>query len=282
MKRLLFCVVALIAVAALVAPTYAAEMNINGINRIKFISAENMDGDDDTDDNANFVKQRLRMYFTSVASENLKVVYKNEIDFEWGDNSFNSGDTTRGGGGRLGGDQVNLETKNIYMEFMVPDTPLKATLGLQGVTLHKGWFISDDISAARFDLNFDPVSVMAYWGIANDQDFTDASDDVWQAVASGAYKAENLDARLSFGYEKGQDDPTYANVKSDDFFLVMGELNMSFDMFSFFVIGAANFGERDGDNSVAGKALDRDYSGYMFHAGVNFALDMATIRAQDR
>jgi hypothetical protein len=146
-------------------------MNINGINRIKFISAENMDGDDDTDDNANFVKQRLRMYFTSVASENLKVVYKNEIDFEWGDNSFNSGDTTRGGGGRLGGDQVNLETKNIYMEFMVPDTPLKATLGLQGVTLHKGWFISDDISAARFDLNFDPVSVMAYWGIANDQDF---------------------------------------------------------------------------------------------------------------
>jgi hypothetical protein len=41
MKRLLFCVVALIAVAALVAPTYAAEMNINGINRIKFISAEN-------------------------------------------------------------------------------------------------------------------------------------------------------------------------------------------------------------------------------------------------
>jgi hypothetical protein len=280
MKRLLFCVVALIAVAALVAPTYAAEMNINGINRIKFISAENLDGNDDTDDNDNFVKQRLRMYFTSVASENLKVVYKNEIDFEWGDNSFNSGDTTRGGGGRLGGDQVNLETKNIYMEFMVPDTPLKATLGLQGVTLHKGWFISDDISAARFDLNFDPVSVMAYWGIANDQDFTDASDDVWQAVASGAYKAENLDARLSFGYEKGQDDPTYANVKSDDFFLVMGELNMSFDMFSFFVIGAANFGERDGDNSVAGKALDRDYSGYMFHAGVNFALDMATIRAQ--
>jgi hypothetical protein len=53
---------------------------------------------------------------------------------------------------------------------------------------------------------------------------------------------------------------------------------MSFDMFSFFVIGATNFGERDGDNSAAGKALDRDYSGYMFHAGVNFALDMATIR----
>jgi hypothetical protein len=277
MKRLLFCVVALIAVMALVAPTYAAEMKINGINRVKFISADNLDGNDDTDDNKNFVKQRLRMYFTSIASENLKVVYKNEIDFEWGDDSYTN---ARGQGGALGGDTVNLETKNIYMEFMIPDTPVKTTIGLQGVTLHKGWFISDDIAAARFDLNFDPVTVMAYWGIASDKDYTDSNDDIWQVVASGAYKAENMDARLSIGYEKGQEKNTRAGVRSDDFYLAMGELNMSFDMVSFFVIAATNFGERDGDNSAAGKALDRDYSGYMFHGGVSVALDMATIRAQ--
>ena len=277
MKRLLFCIVALIAVAALVVPTYAAEMKINGINRVKFIAYDELDGDEDTDDNTKFVKQRLRMYFTSIASENLKVVYKNEIDFEWGDNSFTN---ARGAGGRLGGDTVNLETKNIYLEFMVPDTPVKTTIGLQGITLHKGWFISDDISAARFDLNFDPISVTAYGGIVNDQDFTDSNDDVWQLVASGAYKAENMDARLSIGYEKGQENAARAGVKSDDFYLAMGEFNMSFDMVSFFVIGAVNFGERDGDNSDAGKALDRDYSGYMLHGGVNIALDMATIRAQ--
>ncbi len=277
MKRLLICLVALIAVFALVMPTYAAEMKISGLNRVKFISADNLDGNDDTDDNSNFVKQRLRMYFTSIASENLKVVYKNEIDFEWGDDSFDNG---RGNGGRLGGDQVNLETKNIYMEFMIPDTPVKTTIGLQGITMHKGWFISDDISAAKFDLNFDPVTVMAYGAIVNDQDFTDSNDDIWQLVASGAYKAENMDARLSLGYEKGQEKNTRPGVRSDDFYMAMGELNMSFDTVSFFVIGATNFGERDGDNSAAGKALDRDYSGYMFHGGVSVALDMATLRAQ--
>lgn len=275
MKRLLFCLVALIAVMALVVPSYAAEMKIKGINRIKFISYDNMDGTDDEDDNNNFVKQRFRLYFTGVATENLKVVYKNEIDFYWGDEAKGVG---RNEGGGLGGDHINLETKNVYLEFMVPDTPMKATLGLQGLALHRGWFIDDDISAARFDLNFDPVSVLAWWAIAQDNDFTNSSDDVWQLAASVAYKAENLDARVSLAYEKGADDgsgdPVDTDVKDDDFFILMGELNMSFDLVSFFVIGGLNFGEVDGG------ARDRDYQGYMVHAGADFALDLATIGVQ--
>ncbi len=275
MKRLLFCLVALIAVMALVVSSYAAEMKIKGINRIKFISYDNMDGTDDEDDNNNFVKQRFRMYFTGVATENLKVVYKNEIDFYWGDEAKGVG---RNEGGGLGGDTINLETKNVYLEFMVPDTPMKATLGLQGLALHRGWFIDDDISAARFDLNFDPVSVLAWWAIAQDNDFTNSSDDVWQLAASVAYKAENMDARVSLAYERGADDgsgdPVDTDVKDDDFFILMGELNMSFDLVSFFVIGGLNFGEVDGG------ARDRDYEGYLVHAGADFALDLATIGVQ--
>jgi hypothetical protein len=184
-----------------------------------------------------------------------------------------------------------METKNVYLEFMVPDTPLKATLGLQGITLHKGWFVSDDFSAARFDMNFDPVSITADWAglgglfvkqgdeAVGDQD---ASNDNWQIVASGAYKAENMDARLSFGYERRPNDdetnptPSRDNPDSDDLFLVMGEFNMSFDMVSFFVIAGKNFGEVKDD----GGGHDDDYEGYMVDAGVNIALDMATIRAR--
>ncbi len=50
---------------------------------------------------------------------------------------------------------------------------------------------------------------------------------------------------------------------------------MSFDMVSFFVILGKNFGEVKSDG-----AGDRNYDGYMAHAGVDFALDMATLRAQ--
>ena len=279
MKRLLFCLVALIAVFALVMPTYAAEVKISGLWNAKAWARDNMDGDDDTDDSTQYVTQRMRMYFNVIASENLKLVYKNEIDFEWGDSAFVN---SRNSGGGIGGDSVNLETKNVYLEFMVPDTPVKATLGLQGVALHRGWFIDDDVSAARFDMNFDPVTVTAYWaGAAGlERQTYDSSDDVWHLVASGAYKAENMDARLTFGYQKGDNDaarnPSSPEVpESDDLYLVMGEFNMSFDMVSFFVILGKNFGEVKSDG-----ADDRNYDGYMAHAGVDFALDMATLRAQ--
>jgi len=280
MKRLLFCLVALIAVFALVMPTYAAEVKISGLWNAKAWAKDNYDGDDDSDDSYQYITQRMRMYFNIIASENLKLVYKNEIDMEWGDTAFYNG---RNSGGGLGGDSVNLETKNVYLEFMVPDTPVKATMGLQGVALHRGWFIDDDVSAARFDMNFDPVTITAYWagaaGLeANDPD---ASDDVWHLVASGAYKAENMDARLTFGYQKGPNDAdrnpsSPEDPESDDLYLVMGEFNMSFDMVSFFVILGKNFGEVKSDVS----ANDRNYDGYMAHVGVDFALDMATLRAQ--
>jgi hypothetical protein len=305
MKRFLFCLVALIGVMVLVAPAYAVEMQINGIKRVKAISYDNMDGDKDSDDQNNFFHSRLRMYFTSVASENLKMVYKNEIDFNWGDSSgstvtdseghTHASSSRRGKGGGLGGDQVNLETKNVYLEFMVPDTPVKATLGLQGITLHKGWWISDDASAARFDMNFDPVAITLAYVNAQDSDFTDSSDDVWQLHASAGYKAENMDARFSVGYEKGSNDrenPAFnsddavdadnnperldSSIESDDFYQVMGEFSMSFDMVSFFVIAAKNFGEVKGE----GGADDVDYNGYMAHVGVDFALDLATIGVQ--
>jgi hypothetical protein len=278
MKRLLICLVALIAVFALVMPASAAEMKVNGIWNTKAYARDNYDGYDDTDDSTQYVTQRMRMYFNFISSENLKLVYKNEIDFEWGDTQFAN---ARNNGGGLGGDTVNLETKNIYLEFMVPDTPVKATIGLQGVTLHKGWFISDDVSAARFDMNFDPVSITTYAALADGTEWgdPDASDDDWQIVASGAYKAENMDARLTFGYERLPNDVTSADQpESNDLFLVMGEFNMSFDMMSFFVILGKNFGEADG--SGPDSAANRNYDGFMGHVGANFALDMANIRAE--
>jgi len=291
MKRLLFCLVALIAVVALVVPSYAAEMKINGMNHIRAISRDNYDGNDDVDDNANYVTQRFRMYFSSIASENLKLVYKNEIDIEWGDVGAGAG--SRGDGGGLAADTVNLETKNIYVEFMVPDTPVKATLGLQGITLHQGWFFSNDVSAARFDMNFDPITVTAYWaGLYGMNVDNNASDDSWQIVVSGGYKAENMDARLSLGYERGPNegggtqfygsgagiDYDAAQTDDNDFYLLMGEFGMSFDMVSFNVIAGMNFGEADGTGAAT--QANRKYEGYMFQAKVNLALDMATLRAQ--
>jgi hypothetical protein len=60
--------------------------------------------------------------------------------------------------------------------------------------------------------------------------------------------------------------------ESDDLYLLMGEFGMSFDMVSFDIVAATNFGEVDSDG-----AGDRDYEGFMFAGSVDIALDMATI-----
>jgi hypothetical protein len=288
MKSLLVCLVELIALLALVVPSYAAELKINGLNHIRAISSDNYNGDDDTDDNFNYVTQRFRLYFTAIASENLRLVYRNEIDFEWGDDAKTEG---RNKGGGVSGDTVNLETKNVFVQFLVPDSPVQATLGLQPVTLHEGWFFSNDVSAARFDLNFDPLTILAYWaGIAGlDNDDPASSNDVWQIVVSTAYKAENMDARLSFGYERGpkegagkafESNIDYDASQTDDnnFYLLMGELNMSFDRVSIGIIAGMNFGEADG--SGVPSQGNRDYQGYMVQANVDFPLDLATLSLQ--
>ena len=59
----------------------------------------------------------------------------------------------------------------------------------------------------------------------------------------------------------------------DDFYILMGDFGMSFDMVSFYLIGGVNFGKVKGQ---AG-AKDADYNGTMFEGQVDFALDIATL-----
>jgi hypothetical protein len=77
--------VALIAVFALVMPTYAAELKFGGYYDTKYYHTSNIrDGNDDADDQMDGVKTRMRLYFTAIGSENLKAVVKTEFDSVWG------------------------------------------------------------------------------------------------------------------------------------------------------------------------------------------------------
>ena len=63
---------------------------------------------------ANFVEQRARLGYTAKANADLKLVTAFELDYTyWGDNSY---ETHRSHGAAIGADQVNLETKSIYLD----------------------------------------------------------------------------------------------------------------------------------------------------------------------
>lgn len=63
---------------------------------------------------ANFIEQRARLGYTAKASSDLKLVTRFELDYAfWGDTSY---DTHRNHGGAVGADQVNIETRSIYID----------------------------------------------------------------------------------------------------------------------------------------------------------------------
>jgi len=95
-----------------------------------------------------YTEQRARLLYMGKLNDDVKVVTHFEIDSRWGDTSQSTA-TTRNVGGAMEADQVNLETKNVYMEFRVPYLPTKIRAGIIPFDdSYKGVFLSSDIAGA--------------------------------------------------------------------------------------------------------------------------------------
>ncbi|MFZ2950366.1 MAG: hypothetical protein WA003_12860 [Desulfuromonadaceae bacterium] len=127
-------------------PALALDNEFHGMYRVRGIVSNFDDGGGGTQFNADgvsgslnksnprtstFVEQRARLQYIAKTSADLKLVTHFEIDSRWGDNSYNSNSTTRNNGGAIGADQVNLETKNVYLDFNIPSAPVNVKLGIQ-------------------------------------------------------------------------------------------------------------------------------------------------------
>jgi hypothetical protein len=191
-KHLMIFVVALLAVAIAVPALAAVEFKYGGQFRARFESENNVfDGTDlagfygdpnavvrnatvngvnyNSDDNRRFIDQRLRLYFSFIASKNLKVVVKWEMgDAVWGmsaNTGSATGNTGANAGGNVGADAVSVEVKNAYIEFNIPNTPSTAIVGVQSIALLDSWILDDDFAAAVLVTKLDPFKItLAYVG----------------------------------------------------------------------------------------------------------------------
>ena len=99
-----------------------------------------------------YIEQSARLMYTAKANDNLKLVTQFEIDSRWGDSSYNQNVTnnidsssTRNGGGGIGARQVNLETRNVYLDFNIPSSTVNVKAGIQAFTdNYKGIIFNDD------------------------------------------------------------------------------------------------------------------------------------------
>lgn len=218
MKRYLVMLTAVLVAIAVAAPAFAAvEFKYGGQFRVRWISDNNVqDGTDDArlfdgtsvsngtrkvfNDHDNKIDQRLRLYFTFQSSENLKVVAKFEMgDTVWGNGIGRLGASS---GGNVGADAVSVELKNAYIDFAIPCTPTRATLGIQTVTLLNSWVIDDDLSSALLVTKVDPFKITV--GYIAGQNNRDALDLNGSGYGIYSREKENVDDfALNIDYAQG-------------------------------------------------------------------------------
>jgi hypothetical protein len=178
-KLLSFAAVSALTVATAV-PAMALENNFHGMIREKAIlsnfdnygagTAATATGAKDAVTNF-YIEQRARLLYESKISDDLKGVMQFEIDSRWGDQAYGNNSisgttwTGRNSGGGLEADRTNLETKNVYLDFRVPGTPVRAKAGIQGFTdEYKGIFLGyADTAGLVADAKVGSVDVKAGW-----------------------------------------------------------------------------------------------------------------------
>lgn len=204
---------AVVLVAVLAAPAMAG-MDASGFVRVKGYmsnfytgSSANPTLKNDAPTQA-YVEERLRAKF-SFGEENVKAVWFLETDFSaWGDQAGGTNSTTpntgasRNAGAALGGDRVNLETKNIYIWFKLPDTSLDFTVGLQSQTdAYAGLLYGGaDMAGIFMTGKMEPVSYKLGWAKLYEND-TAKSDDMALYVAEANFvPTKNVKLGVNFYY----------------------------------------------------------------------------------
>ncbi|HBG73760.1 MAG TPA: hypothetical protein DDX05_09145, partial [Deltaproteobacteria bacterium] len=139
------------------------------------------------------MEQRQR-FALNYKGENVGAVGLFEIDFtNWGDSAYTAG---RNQGAGLEADSINLETKNFYLWFNVPNTSVKVAAGLQNQTDSFGGMIFGyaDMAGVFVTGKMDPVSYKL--GFAKFQEGTSVKDDDVDLYVAEAKFTPTKDTRV--------------------------------------------------------------------------------------
>jgi hypothetical protein len=153
MKKLFVVLLALGLVVAFSMPASAVENIFGGYWRTRAFVQKDFNGNSSGETDLQQVDTRTRLYYTAKFSDNFKFVNKFEMDAVWGDAAAGYGD--------IGADGVKVEVKNSYVDFNI--APVNAKIGVQYLTLGRGFLFADDFAGAVVTYKGDGVSVPFAW-----------------------------------------------------------------------------------------------------------------------
>ena len=147
---------------------------------------------------AAFVEQRARVKF-DFGTENVKAVWFLESDMNFGDSASI---VNRNQGGALSGDSIQIETKNLYLWFKVPDTSLDFTVGLQNQSdPYAGVFYGGaDLAGIFMTGKFEPVMFKLGWAKLYENQVHKTDDATLYVAEVNLLPAKAVSLGLNFMY----------------------------------------------------------------------------------
>jgi hypothetical protein len=262
-RKLTLSVAAVAAVGCMGSTALALENQFNGILRVKgdFTNFDQAGRNDATgiikplyrtypSRQFFYTEQRARLKYTGIFSEEVKLVTQFEIDSRWGDSSQF---VARNQGGAMEADSINLETKNVYMEFAIPTMPTKVKAGIMPFDdAYKGIFLGSDIAGVMTTTKLDKLAINAGWlrGYDNAVNFNGAegTSPVLNAAPSGTGSMSGTDNPGRYSLDIGILEAKYTISKEltvgGSYYLTYSNLEkIGYNMLSTIGVNAAyNFG----------------------------------------
>ena len=152
---------AALALVALAAPAMA-DSQISGYYRMQAMTDTVNGAPADNKKAESQIDQRFRLRYQNNLNEYVHFVYFGEVDAPFGQQSKGN----IGRGGKSSADGVNVETKNVYLDFKIPDSIFSFRIGTQG--FGDNWqnvFVADDMSGVQANMAFTPAlgTTLAYF-----------------------------------------------------------------------------------------------------------------------
>lgn len=247
-----------ILVVAFAAPAMA-DLKVTGFYAAKSMLSNFFDGSggpsirtsEEEQSNA-YVEQRARLKF-DVGAENVRAIFHFESDMVWG---IGPTGAARNSGGQLSADSVQLETKNVYIWFKIPDTSLQATVGMQPFNDHYAGMFSNaaDFTSIMLNGQAEPVKWTLAWG--------------------KLYENTNNGAVASAGYGAADDTDIYvASVQ----FAPAKDMNLGVNLYVVTDDSGKSIANGSSHLAPAGDALN-GYKVDVYMPGVNFAMNAGAVK----
>lgn len=244
---------------------YSASGNYGGTS--------NFEGLSDDAKTQNYFVQRVRLGYTAKASDDVKLVTKFELDYNyWGNSSYTN---TRGSGGALGADSINLETKNLYLDLNFPKI-VNAKIGMQGYNdAFKGVVFDADMAGILLSHDYDNAGVAAGFFRFGDRNTTTIGKNTHDMFSlAGKYNVTN-EAKVGAAYYYITDNQTDTAAPANDTTVHTLGINAEAVVGPLTLTGFAL--TQFGDYNVAPIAKAK---GYAFNIGARMPLAGGTARSE--